>query len=74
MKSDFYVRAISKALGVPEADVTPEQRQAAKMVCFAAVGRYTLRPRTDAEVFDEVCEVIRLSASFVLAAGRGVAR
>lgn len=60
MASDLYTRAIAKVLGIPENTVTAELRNEAKVACFTALYRYAAKERTDEELFEEVCDVLRL--------------
>ncbi len=59
MSDDIYTRACAKVLGIPEDQVTRMQRENAKRLCFATMYRVTEKPRSDEELFEEVCGMLR---------------
>lgn len=59
MSDDIYTRACAKVLGIPEDQVTRTQRATAKQICFATMYRVTEKPRTDEELFEEVCDMLK---------------
>lgn len=56
--SDLYTRVAAAALGIPETEVTKEQRVTAKNVAFVSMYRYA-PDRTEEELFKELVDAVR---------------